>query len=47
MAVTDPVCGMTIDDGDAAATSDYEGTTVYFCSQHCKEAFDAEPGAYS
>ena len=45
MAV-DPVCGMTIEPEEAAATSEYEGTTYYFCSAGCKEAFDAEPAGY-
>lgn len=46
MAVEDPVCGMTIEPEEAAATSEYEGTTYYFCSAGCKEAFDAEPAGY-
>ena len=45
--VTDPVCGMRIDTDDAAATAEYEGTTFYFCSQFCREAFVAEPARYA
>ena len=45
--VRDPVCGMTIDDGDAAATSTRDDVTYYFCSSSCKEAFDAEPEKYA
>ena len=45
--VTDPVCGMRIDDGDAAATAEHEGVTYYFCSQACHNAFVAEPAAYA
>jgi Cu+-exporting ATPase len=44
--VTDPVCGMRIDPEDAAATADHEGTTYFFCSQVCHEAFVADPAAY-
>jgi YHS domain-containing protein len=44
--VKDPVCGMEIDSKDAAATSDYEGTTYYFCAVGCKERFDAEPAKF-
>ena len=44
--VKDPVCGMEIDPKDAAATSDYEGTTYYFCAVGCKERFDAEPAKF-
>ena len=44
--VVDPVCGMKIDPTDAAATRDHDGTTIYFCSTHCAEAFDADPARY-
>jgi Cu+-exporting ATPase len=43
MKVKDPVCGMSIEDADAVATSEYGGTTYYFCSQPCKENFDKDP----
>ena len=42
----DPVCGMTIDPGTARRTSEYQGTTFYFCSPGCKKAFDADPTSY-
>ena len=45
--VQDPVCGMTIDSESAAATSQYEGRTVYFCATSCKEKFDADPSRYA
>lgn len=45
--VTDPVCGMRIDSEDAAATAEQGGTTHYFCSQACHDAFVANPGAYA
>jgi YHS domain-containing protein len=44
--VTDPVCGMQIEPDDAAGTAEYEGTTYYFCSQACLDAFEADPTAY-
>jgi P-type Cu+ transporter len=44
--VTDPVCGMRIDDDDAAATAVHEGTTYYFCSQTCHDAFEDDPTSY-
>jgi len=43
--VTDPVCGMQIDPAQAAGKSEYKGTTYYFCSDHCKKTFDANPEA--
>jgi YHS domain-containing protein len=39
----DPVCGMNVDEGKAAATSVYKGTTYYFCARICKEKFDKDP----
>jgi P-type Cu+ transporter len=39
----DPVCGMTVKKKEAAATSEYQGKTYYFCNVNCKKAFDAEP----
>ena len=46
MQVVDPVCGMTIEDKDAVATSTHKGTTYYFCAKPCKEKFDKGPRAY-
>ena len=48
-AVKDPVCGMEVDVKAAVAaglTSDYKGTTYYFCSDDCKKKFDKEPARY-
>lgn len=42
----DPVCGMTVDENDAAGTSEYQGQTYYFCSKGCKVTFDKEPEKY-
>ena len=46
MKVKDPVCGMTIEDKEAAATSTYKGDIYYFCSKPCKEDFDKDPGSF-
>lgn len=45
--VRDPVCGMMIEEAAAAATSRYDGRTIYFCAVSCKEKFDANPEKYS
>lgn len=45
--VTDPVCGMKLDEKDAVATAQYKGRTYYFCSEDCKETFEASPGDYA
>jgi YHS domain-containing protein len=42
----DPVCGMTVDPATARRTSEYQGTTLYFCSPGRKKAFDADPTSY-
>lgn len=39
----DPVCGMTVDEKKASATSTYEGNTYYFCCIGCKVAFEEHP----
>ncbi|MBT9172138.1 MAG: Copper-exporting P-type ATPase A [Syntrophomonadaceae bacterium] len=46
MKATDPVCKMTVDDKNAAATSSYKGTTYYFCAKSCKERFDKDPESF-
>jgi P-type Cu+ transporter len=43
----DPVCGMTVRKKDAAATSQYQGKTIYFCSKMCKEEFDNDPEKFA
>ncbi len=45
MAV-DPVCKMEVDEKNAAATSEYEGQTYYFCAPGCKVAFEKNPEKY-
>lgn len=46
MKVVDPVCKMTLEEAEAAATSKYGDKTYYFCSKRCKDDFDKDPGAY-
>ena len=45
-SVVDVICGMTIDKGTAEFTSEYKGTTYYFCALSCKNEFDANPEKY-
>lgn len=42
----DPVCKMEVNPASAAAQSEYEGQTFYFCSPECKRKFDADPLRY-
>ena len=44
--VKDVVCGMEIESERAAATADYEGTTYFFCSESCHQAFLRDPSSF-
>ncbi len=44
---TDPVCGMSVDPAAAPAELNYEGHTFYFCSENCRQRFEADPAGYS
>jgi len=49
LPLTDPVCGMTVDEGKAKAAkrvSEYQSKTYGFCSGGCKKKFDADPTKY-
>lgn len=39
----DPVCGMQVDEKSAAARTEYEGKTYFFCSEGCRERFGQNP----
>jgi YHS domain-containing protein len=43
---TDPVCGMNVDPGTAAAVRSHEGRNYFFCATGCAQAFDADPERY-
>jgi P-type Cu+ transporter len=43
----DPVCGMEVDPSKAAASVEYEGATIYFCSQGCATKFRTAPEKYA
>jgi YHS domain-containing protein len=44
--VTDPVCGMKVDRAKAI-TLEHAGHTWYFCSEHCRNRFQADPDRYT
>lgn len=46
MAAIDPVCNMTVEADEAAASAAYAGKTFYFCSVGCKNDFEENPEAY-
>ncbi len=39
----DPVCKMSVREGDEAGKWEYKGTTYYFCNPNCLKRFQAEP----
>jgi len=43
----DPVCGMTVDTESPEFVSNFEGKKLYFCSESCKNSFDADPQKYA
>jgi YHS domain-containing protein len=43
---TDPVCGMTLKQGEVADTSNYQGKIYGFCGTGCKDEFVKNPGQY-
>ena len=42
---TDPVCGMTVETSKSKPSL-HLGHAYYFCSQNCREQFEAAPQAY-
>ena len=42
----DPVCKMQVTITDDALHTDYASERYYFCSQHCRDKFEANPSAY-
>jgi hypothetical protein len=41
----DPVCGMGVDRNAGGPTSVHDGRTYFFCSEHCRHTFEANPEA--
>jgi Cu+-exporting ATPase len=44
--VKDPVCGMKVNPGNAAATAEHNGRKYYFCCRPCAEKFQIDPLRY-
>ena len=44
--VRDPVCGMEISAATAVSSTEYEGTTYYFCSEDCYRTFTENPAQF-
>ena len=43
----DPVCGMTVEEQSAIASTVYAGKKYFFCSTHCQHEFEANPTKYA
>lgn len=44
--IKDPICGMNVDP-QSAISYEYKGQTYYFCSDHCRTKFQAEPAKFA
>jgi xanthine dehydrogenase accessory factor len=43
----DPVCGMSVRDGEDDLKTEYAGKTYHFCSESCRAAFEKEPERFA
>jgi len=43
----DPVCGMQVETANAPASTTLEGERFFFCSDHCRERFEAHPERFA
>lgn len=43
----DPVCGMQVDERNAAGQAEHQGKRYYFCSAGCQQKFQQNPAAYA
>jgi YHS domain-containing protein/uncharacterized membrane protein YraQ (UPF0718 family) len=43
----DPVCGMQVQTANAPASVRHDGHAVFFCSDHCRHRFEADPAKYA
>jgi Cu+-exporting ATPase len=46
MTHLDPVCGMTVDEEEAAGAHEHDGVTYYFCNAGCLERFRGDPETF-
>jgi YHS domain-containing protein len=42
----DPVCGMKVDEKRAEFQMQFAGKKYFFCSDECRQAFQADPDEY-
>jgi P-type Cu+ transporter len=44
--MTDPVCGIKVDESNTQFQTQFAGKRYYFCSEECRKEFEADPGEY-
>ena len=45
--ITDPVCGMTVDEKKKSEfQAQFAGRKYFFCSEECRKEFEADPSGY-
>jgi Cu+-exporting ATPase len=42
----DPVCGMKVDEKESGFHTQFAGRKYFFCSEDCRQEFEAEPEEY-
>ena len=45
-AAIDPVCGMEVEPAADAPSFVHDGVTYFFCCDHCRERFSADPSQF-
>lgn len=43
----DPVCGMKVDEKKSEFETQFEGKKYQFCSEGCKQEFEADPEEFA
>jgi YHS domain-containing protein len=43
---TDPVCGMKVDEKRSESNTQFAGKKYFFCSENCKNEFEADPDEF-
>jgi xanthine dehydrogenase accessory factor len=44
---TDPVCEMKVDERESEFQAQFAGKKYFFCSEECRQAFQADPDEYA
>jgi len=42
----DPVCGMKVDEKKSEFSTQFAGKRYFFCSENCKQEFEADPDEF-